>query len=93
MDDFSPTPELVQRLAHYLRMNPLASDTEEGIGQWWLGIGPQELLKLPGALAWLVAAGIVDAVTAADGRVRYRRATLDAATDAWLDELITGNKP
>jgi hypothetical protein len=93
MDDFSPTPELVPRLARYLRTNPLASDTEEGIGQWWLGIGPPELLKLPGALAWLVQAGIVSTVKAADGRVRYRRATIDAVTDARLDRLIAGCKP
>lgn len=86
-------PELVPRLARYLRENPRASDTEEGIGQWWLGIGPLDLWKLRGALAWLVRAGIVSAVKAADGRVRYRRVSVDADADARLDQLIAQCQP
>ncbi|MEX3788826.1 hypothetical protein [Paraburkholderia sp. BR14374] len=88
MNDSAPSPELVRRLARYLRVNPLACDTEEGIGKWWLGLDPPSLVELSNALRWLVTIGVVEAARAADGRVRYRRVALTAAIDARLDQLI-----
>jgi hypothetical protein len=82
---------MLQRLACYLRENPLAGDTQEGIAQWWLGLDPSSLELLDRALHWLTCVGILEAVRAADGRVRYRRVSLTAAVDARLDRLIAGD--
>ena len=79
--------ELIKRIARYLRINPLASDTREGIARWWVAADGVDLAILDEALAWLVADGVVESVNAADGRVRYRRVTPSALNDARLDEL------
>lgn len=65
---------IVKRLSHYLRKNPQASDTPEGIACWWVEPG---VATTPGAiedaLAWMVNCGALASVRAADGRVHYRR--------------------
>ncbi|WP_266168822.1 hypothetical protein [Dyella subtropica] len=83
-------PEIVRRLALYVRMNPLAGDTKEGITQWWLNLDPSFIEPVASALARLQAAELIDAVGAVDGRVRYRRRAPGSATDALLDRLIAG---
>ncbi|NVH74215.1 hypothetical protein FSB08_17075 [Paraburkholderia sp. JPY432] len=88
MDQFASKREVIEHLARYLRVNPLASDTLEGIAQWWLGAAGVDPETLDEALAWLVAESIVERIQAADGRVRYRRVALDAVIDARLDLLI-----
>ena len=64
---------IVKRLSIYLRKNPQASDTPEGIACWWVEPGTA---ATPGAveaaLAWMVTCGVVTVVRAADGRVHYR---------------------
>lgn len=75
-------------LARYLRINPLAGDTREGIAQWWLGLASVSTETVERALALLQEAGAVEAVRAVDGRVRYRRASIDADGDARLDQFI-----
>lgn len=72
----SAEPEIVtivKRLSHYLRKNPQASDTPEGIACWWIEPG---VAATPGAvedaLAWMVNCDAVTSVRAADGRVHYR---------------------
>ena len=79
--------ELIARLARYLRANPLASDTREGIARWWVGADGVDPAMLDDALAWLVADGVVECMYAADGRVRYRRVTFGGVSDARLDVL------
>lgn len=87
MSQIASQRELIGRLARYLRVNPLASDTREGIARWWLGVDCVDPAILDDALAWLVVDGVVECVHAADGRVRYRRVALGGLIDARLDVL------
>ncbi len=79
---------MIRRLAIYLRRNPLAGDTQEGVASWWLDVNAGSLQLLESVLGWFVAEGILDAVDGGDGRVHYRRAALTAAIDKRLDALI-----
>jgi hypothetical protein len=83
-------PEVVRRLALYLRANPLAGDTKEGIAQWWLGLNPSSTEIVERALRWLESERLLESVQAADGRVHYRRVSLEASIDMQLDSLIAG---
>ncbi|MFC4527101.1 hypothetical protein ISN76_10385 [Dyella halodurans] len=76
------------RLARYLRANPLAGDTKEGIAQWWLGFASVSVDVVGRAIALLQEAGVLETVRAADGHVRYRRVSIDAEGDARLDRFI-----
>ncbi|MGI9217398.1 MAG: hypothetical protein ACR2JA_10430 [Hydrogenophaga sp.] len=83
------TAHTVQQLSHYLWRHPNACDTAEGIARWWL-LDARTSPPLPvvmSALDHLQALGLVQAHRAADGRVRYRRPTADAAHDAQLQAL------
>ena len=74
---------LVRTLARYMRDNPRACDSADGIRRWWIAEGyavtADELEK---ALAWMKQRGLIDKVVAADGRVRFRRRGSDAQLDA-----------
>jgi hypothetical protein len=75
----------VRALARYLRANPHASDTVEGIRLWWLEPGVEITMeRLQTAIGYLLEQGIVEELRAADGRRRYRR----IADDARLDGLL-----
>lgn len=63
---------IVQNLSRYLRSHPDACDTPEGIARWWLD-EEAPLPALDAALEWMSACGVVEALPAADGRVRWRR--------------------
>lgn len=80
--------DVVRRLARYVRANPLAGDTKEGITQWWLDLSPASSDMVGRAIALLQTAGLIEAVRALDGRVHYRRVAPDVQTDAQLDRLI-----
>jgi hypothetical protein len=82
--------EIVHRLACYLRANPHAGDTTDGIARCWLGLSSDSTEVLVKAVDFLVAQGLLCAVRAADGRVHYRRVSASAAMDARLDQLIAG---
>jgi hypothetical protein len=73
-----PAAKIARDIASYLRINPLACDTREGIWRWWLRGDGAEPSEVATALEWLTSEGIVEAQAAADGRVRYRRAALEA---------------
>lgn len=62
----------VQMLTAYWLAHPHASDTLEGICQWWLGDASVTAVQAEQGLQWLVACGVVAAHRAADRRVRYR---------------------
>jgi len=65
---------LVQQLTAYLRDNPLACDTQEGIARWWLAPGAVvDNQQLSLALERMRQRGEIEQLRAADGRVRYRR--------------------
>jgi len=79
---------IVQHVSRYLRSHPDACDTAEGIERWWIDLGP----PVPGmlvdqALALLGAAGVVEPMHAADGRVRYRRRRAAEPLDGQLERL------
>ena len=63
----------VAEVEHYLRSNPLACDTLEGIARWWVG-DEADVDDIEAALNWMECHGLVERVVAADGRVRFRRA-------------------
>lgn len=81
--------DVARGLARYVRANPHASDTTEGITQWWLGLTPSSVELVERALALLQATGLIEVVRALDGRAHYRRVTPDADTDARLDQFIS----
>lgn len=91
MNASDPVDEIVRALSRYLRLNPLASDTLEGITQWWLKSKDLSQAELLPALERMAQAGVVESTRAADGRVRYRRAALNATIDAQLDRFIAGD--
>jgi hypothetical protein len=91
MNASDPVDEIVRALSRYLRLNPLASDTLEGITQWWLTSKDLSQADLLPALERMAQAGVVESTRAADGRVRYRRAALNATIDAQLDRFIAGD--
>jgi hypothetical protein len=75
---------LIRALAAYLRANPLACDTPEGIRRWWLA-SETTAPQVQRALDWMRARRLLEALPAADGHTRYRLAggaDLDAALHA-----------
>ena len=79
-DDNDEVRALTRMLSCYLRDNPQASDTAQGISSWWLRLDWQvHEFAVCSVLARLVKAGLVEGVKGPDGRVRYRRVqTADA---------------
>jgi hypothetical protein len=75
---------VVESLACYLRANPLASDTAEGICRWWLDRNLGSMKEVMQALEVMQHEHLIEPVVAADGRLRYRR----VGTDAQFDRLI-----
>ncbi|MBK6850925.1 MAG: hypothetical protein IPG93_04730 [Burkholderiales bacterium] len=91
---------IVQQLSIYLRKHPDACDTSEGIAHWWItGVSSSSVpvAVVETALRWMRACGVVEAIHAADGRIRYRRADVapgatpygTADIDARLDALAS----
>lgn len=72
----SQAQETVSRLIlDYLGAHPLAADSAEGIGRWWLGAcgaaaTPEQVER---ALVHLVEGGLMRRVSLADGTVLYAR--------------------
>jgi hypothetical protein len=76
------TAALIRAIAGYLRSNPLASDTPEGISRWWLDDDTVPIAQVKTALDWMVARGLLGVLAAADGRLRYRRIASATALEA-----------
>jgi len=77
---------VAKALVTYLITRPGACDTADGIVHWWFDtehyVSPTELQT---TLDHLVEHGLVEASTAADGRVRYRRRAELGALRAYLE--------
>lgn len=73
MDAADKRYPVMNELIGYWLAHPQASDTLEGICQWWLS-GCATAPMVEQALDWLVVHGTVVAHRAADGRVRFRLA-------------------
>jgi hypothetical protein len=82
---------LVGALTRYVRTNPHAVDTAEGIHRWWL---PSEIECTPAAvvhaLDWMEEHELIEVNTAADGRRRFRRRGSDEQLAALLRQLASG---
>lgn len=68
----------VQQLSQYLCQHPEACDAPDGIARWWVA-EPLPASDVQAALDWMAARGVVEALHAADGRLRYRRPADDAS--------------
>jgi hypothetical protein len=77
MSDDPDMTDIVCALANYLRDNPLACDTADGISRWWLAAQSESTEKLLQALDWMKREGLVEEMVATDGRLRYRRRATD----------------
>jgi hypothetical protein len=85
MDEGLDLDAIVCALAQYLRANPQASDTAEGIRRWWFDTELEVTMKrLEIALGWLRDRRVIEEVRALDGRMRYRRLASDTQLDALL---------
>lgn len=78
---------VLEELACYLRANPLASDTADSICRWWLDGHPARMDGVIQALELMQRQGLVEAVVAADGRLRYRRIGSDAEFDRLIGQV------
>jgi hypothetical protein len=72
MTEADEAGQVLARLVAYWQANLQAADDAEGIRQWWLADAPVSRHALDIVLQGLVDDGRVIAVTAVDGRVRYR---------------------
>ena len=89
---------IVQHLSRYLRSHPDACDTSEGIARWWIDAGPPPppVPLVESALGWMSSCGVVESLSAADGRVRFRRAIgddLDVKLDAMAADPLAVMPP
>lgn len=66
--------EVARTILDYLRRNPEAQDTLEGIVEWWLPEQPRNppTATIKEALDKLVGAGLISEHKGQDGRVSYR---------------------
>jgi len=71
MDPSGTTERAARLLVAYWRANTAATDTAEGIRQWWIGESVVTAAVLQQALDLLVSQGRVARRNAADGRERY----------------------
>jgi hypothetical protein len=79
----------VRELSRHWCANPLACDTPDGMLRWWLtSTGVKRIDAVAAALTWMKARGLVEELHAADGRVRYRRASGDV--EARLRRIAAG---
>jgi len=71
--DQYPVASARDAILRYLSERPKASDTASGIHRWWLNADPRwDLNVVTTALEHLVQDELLEALSALDGRVRYR---------------------
>jgi hypothetical protein len=72
----APAKAAVRELAQHWGANPFACDTAEGIARWWIRASAGMTVDdVTAALMWMKRRGLVEELQAADGRVRFRRAS------------------
>jgi hypothetical protein len=79
---------LRRALSGYLRMNPQACDSAEGIARWWmppgLDVAEREILPL---LEESLELGLMTRLSTLDGKCLYRRSRVDASSDRELERM------
>ena len=87
MPDDPDVKAIVRAVASYLRVNPNACDTADGIQRWWLLTQPEyPMSKVVLALDWMVRRSVISVSSAADGRRRFRRNSTDAQLIALAEQ-------
>jgi len=82
---------IVDALLRYLRVNPHAADTAEGIHRWWFEPDAQYTQDaVSRALDWLNHRRLIETTTAADGHQRFRRCATDEELAAALRSVAGG---
>jgi hypothetical protein len=80
---------IARQLSRYLRDHPDGCDTADGIARWWINADdaavPIALIET--TLEWMAQCQLMEALHAADGHVRYRRAGGAADIDGKLAAL------
>jgi hypothetical protein len=91
MGDEPDLTAIVAALALYLRANPRACDTAEGIHRWWLSpnneFTPDTVAR---GLDWMKRHNLLELTTAADGHQRFRRRATDEELVTVLRSLADG---
>lgn len=87
MKDLPDAVEIVRMVTKYLLVNPLACDTADGIGRWWLASAPIPMERLLATLTWMKELGLIEELVAADGRLRYRRIASEARLVAAIESF------
>ena len=81
-------PMLRRALSSYLRANAQACDTADGIARWWMlphvDVSEAEVLPL---LDELCERGLTRRFSTLEGRLLYRRSSIDAQSDRELDRM------
>jgi hypothetical protein len=69
--------DISQEILEYLRKHPDASDTLEGITEWWLLNQriTDEVIKVKEAVSTLVGQGCLVKIKGTNSRIRYRFST------------------
>lgn len=92
MTDSDAVNTILIELSRYMRLNPLACDTIEGITAWWLNAPDAKEADVLQALDLLQRGGLLQSHRAADGRIRYRRADRTADIEELLARLLEVKK-
>lgn len=81
-------PMLRRTLSSYLRNNPRACDTAQGIARWWMlphtGVSEAEVQPL---LDELHEKGLMTRFSTLEGRWLYRRSSIDAVSNGELERM------
>lgn len=92
MRDERDLSAVVGALLRYLRANPRACDTAEGIRRWWFAPDVQFTEDaVARALNALDREHLLEVTTAVDGHQRYRRRATDEELEAALRGLDRGD--
>ncbi|MCU0922325.1 MAG: hypothetical protein MUF16_18685 [Burkholderiaceae bacterium] len=72
MADDTKTLSLTCALLELLLAHPERNDSSEGIARWWF-TEEMDVVVIERVLCWMKDEQLIEAVLAADGRVRWRR--------------------
>lgn len=89
MDDDPRTLSLTCALLERLLAHPARMDSSEGIARWWFS-EEMDVVVIERVLCWMKDEQLIEAVLAADGRVRWRRQASLQRLHECLQQLRSG---